>query len=89
MSIFIGYSWNTDSGETLQTTQMSSGRSAMKNALQPIVRFKPPRQLSMALDSIRLKGISAAERSAAIARLARLLMEAAGLEIKEIGDDER
>ena len=59
----------------------------MKNALQPIVRFKPPRQLSMALDSIRLKGISAAERSAVIGRLARLLMEAAGLEIKEIGDD--
>jgi len=61
----------------------------MKNALQPIVRFKPPRQLSMALDSIRLKGISADERSAVIARLARLLMEVAGLEIKEIGDDGR
>ena len=61
----------------------------MKNALQPIVRFKPPRQLSMALDSRWLKGISADERSAVIARLARLLMEVAGLEIKEIGDDGR
>jgi len=61
----------------------------MKNTLQPIARFKPSRQLSMALDSIRLKGISADERSAVIARLARLLMEVAGLQIKEIGDDGR
>ena len=59
----------------------------MKNALQPIARFKPPRQLSMALDSTRLRGITAAERTATVARLARLLMEAAGLESKEIGDD--
>jgi hypothetical protein len=61
----------------------------MKNQLQPIARFKPPRQLSMALDSIKLKGINAAERSAIIARLARLLAEAAGVEIKEINDDRR
>lgn len=61
----------------------------MKNPLQPIAAFKPPRQLSMALDSIKLKGINAAERSAIIARLARLLIEAAGAEIKEIGDDGR
>jgi hypothetical protein len=61
----------------------------MKNPLQPIARFKPPRQLSMALDSIKLKGINAAERSAIIARLARLLAEAAGVEIKEINDDRR
>jgi hypothetical protein len=68
---------------------MSSRRLAMKNPLQPIPAFKPPRQLSMALDSIKLKGINAAERSAIIARLARLLMEAAGAEIREIGDDGR
>jgi hypothetical protein len=43
----------------------------------------------MALDSIKLKGINAAERSAIIARLARLLAEAAGVEIKEINDDRR
>jgi hypothetical protein len=61
----------------------------MKNQLQPIARFKPPRQLSMALDSIKLKGINAAERSAIIARLARLLAEAAGVEIKETNDDRR
>ncbi len=33
--------------------------------------------------------MSAAERSAVIARLVRLLMEAAGLEIEESGDDGR
>jgi hypothetical protein len=43
----------------------------------------------MALDSIKLRGMSAAERSAVIARLARLLMEAAGVESEESGDDGR
>lgn len=61
----------------------------MRNALRPIVRVKPPCQLSMVLDSLELKGISAAERRAMIARLARLLMEAAGVEIEESGDDGR
>lgn len=61
----------------------------MRNAFQPIVKFKVPQQLSMALDSIALGGISAVERSAVIARLARLLMEAAGVESKESGDDGR
>ncbi len=41
------------------------------------------------LDSLELKGISAAERRAVIARLARLLMEAADVEIEESGDDGR
>jgi hypothetical protein len=61
----------------------------MRNALQPMTRFRLPRQFSMALDSIKLGGMSAAERSAVIARLARLLMEAAGVESEESGDDGR
>ena len=61
----------------------------MRNAFQPTVKFKAPRQLSMALDSMELRGIGVAERSAVIARLARLLMEAAGVESKESGDDGR
>jgi hypothetical protein len=68
---------------------MSSRRLAMRNALQPIVRFKPPRQLGMALDSLELRGLRAAERGAVISRLARLLMEAAGVAIEESGDDGR
>jgi len=61
----------------------------MRNALQPIVESKAPRQLSMALDSMELRGISAAERSAVIARLVRLLMEAAGVASEERSDDGR
>lgn len=61
----------------------------MRNVLQPMTRFRPPRQFRMALDSIKLGGMSAAERSAVIARLARLLMEAAGVESEESGDDGR
>jgi hypothetical protein len=41
----------------------------------------------MALDSQELKGLSAAERNAVISGLARLLMEVAGLETEEGGDD--
>ena len=61
----------------------------MRSTLQPISRLKPPRQLSMALDSLELKGMSAVERSVVIARLARLLMEAAGMQVEEAGDDGR
>jgi hypothetical protein len=61
----------------------------MRNALLPIVEFKSPRQLAMALDSLPMKGISAAERNAVILRLALMLMEAAGIEHEEASDDGR
>jgi hypothetical protein len=61
----------------------------MRNALQPVVRLKPLRQLSIVLDSLELKGISITERRLVINRLARLMMEAAGVEIEESGDDGR
>ena len=61
----------------------------MRNALIPIVAFKPPRQLSVALDSLEMNGLSAVERNAVISGLARLLMEVAGLETEEGGDDGR
>jgi hypothetical protein len=51
--------------------------------------FKPFGQLNMALDSMGLVGTSLAERSAVIARLTHLLMEAAGVEIEESVDDGR
>jgi hypothetical protein len=59
----------------------------MRDTLQRTVTFKPIRQLNMALDSMALIGISPAERGAVIVRLVRLLMEAAGVEIEESGDD--
>jgi hypothetical protein len=43
----------------------------------------------MALDTLQMNGLSTQERSAVISRLARLLMEAAGVEIKGGADDER
>ncbi|MEJ2379537.1 MAG: hypothetical protein P8Y71_30550 [Pseudolabrys sp.] len=48
-----------------------------------------PRQLSLVLDSVTLRGISLAEREAVLARLTGLLLEAAGVAIREQDDDER
>ena len=47
-----------------------------------------PRQLSLALDSVTLRGISPPERTVIIVRLARILLEAAGVPMREC-DDER
>lgn len=48
-----------------------------------------PRQLSMALDSAKLRGMSPAERGTVLARLASLLLEAAGAAVEEHDDDGR
>jgi hypothetical protein len=47
------------------------------------------RQLSLSLDSAKLRGMTPPERGAALALLARLLMEAAGVVATERDDDER
>lgn len=48
------------------------------------------RQLSMPLDSQKLKGLSSAQRTTVIARIANMLMAAAGVATQEEGcDDER
>jgi hypothetical protein len=47
-----------------------------------------PRQLSLSLDSTNLRGMTPADRGAALALLARLLMEAAGIAATERDDDE-
>src|SRR5215469_7406364 len=46
------------------------------------------RQLSMVLDSVRLRSMSPSERSIVVARLASLLLEAAGVAAGEYDDDE-
>lgn len=61
----------------------------MRNALLPILEFKLPRQLDLALDFLPMSGISTTERNAVIARLALMLMEAAGIATEEGGDDGR
>jgi hypothetical protein len=57
--------------------------------LHPPVSTKPPRQLAISLDRPVLSGMTSSDQNAAVRRLARLLMEAAGADPKEIGDDER
>jgi hypothetical protein len=48
-----------------------------------------PHQLSMALDAVKLRGLSPAERGKALALLARLLLEAAGAGTAGGRDDDR
>ena len=61
----------------------------MPSLLHPLISTKPPRQLAISLDRPVLNGMTPAERNTMIRRLARLLMEAASMDPKEIGDDER
>ena len=46
-----------------------------------------PRQLDLVLDDVRLRGMTPAERQAVLRSLARLLLEAGGVGIWEVGDD--
>ena len=46
-----------------------------------------PRQLDLVLDNARLRGMTPAERQVVIRSLARLLLEANGVAIREDGDD--
>ena len=48
-----------------------------------------PRQFSIPFDSARLRGMTSAERRISLARLASLLLEAAGVTAAESNDGER
>ena len=61
----------------------------MRNLPVPARPPSHPRQLSMALDSVSVRGMSPSERRTALARLATLLMEAAGVAVEERDNDER
>ena len=61
----------------------------MRNLPLPALPSTRPRQLSMALDSASLRGMSPTERRTALAQLALILMEAAGGVTGERSDDER
>jgi hypothetical protein len=45
------------------------------------------RQLDLVLDDLRLQGMTPAERHAVVMALARLLFDAAGVAMRELGDD--
>ncbi len=56
----------------------------MRDTLQPLTVVKPPLQLIMTLGSHELTGVSETERRAMVERLAHLILQVAGGEIKEI-----
>ncbi|MCW8308026.1 hypothetical protein AruPA_13340 [Acidiphilium sp. PA] len=61
----------------------------MKALRLPLKQMMQPRQLSMSLDMPELRGLSLTERGFAVARLATLLMAAAGVVTEETSDDEQ
>jgi hypothetical protein len=61
----------------------------VKSPLTSIVVSAAPRQLSMPFDSAKLRGMTPAERRISLARLASLLIEAAGVTARESDDVER
>jgi hypothetical protein len=48
-----------------------------------------PRQLSMMFDTAKLRGLTPPERTVIIVRLARVLLEAAGIPVREQDDERR
>jgi hypothetical protein len=61
----------------------------MKALPPPATLPMPIQQLSIPFDTPQMRGLSDAERSAVVARLANLLMAAAGVAAKEACDDEQ
>jgi hypothetical protein len=61
----------------------------VKSPLTSIVVSAAPRQLSMPFDSAKLRGMTPAERRISLARVASLLIEAAGVTARESDDVER
>jgi hypothetical protein len=57
--------------------------------LPPSTRLPALRQLIMPLDTRSLDGLTRAQRVVAVASLAKLLMEAAGVSDEEMTDDRR
>jgi hypothetical protein len=61
----------------------------MQSSFRLVAHGTPSRQFALSLDRPVLNGMTADDRNTAVRRLAHLLMEAAGVDPKEIGDDER
>ena len=63
---------------------------ARRTELAPRLEHSPPtspRQLDLVLDDVRLRGMTPAERQAALRSLAHLLLEASGIAPQEAGDE--
>jgi hypothetical protein len=75
-------------GKDLRTTR-SSRRNKMESPKTRQTPVAAPRQLCMALDSVKLRDLSPSEREEIVLRLARLLLEAAGIPMRERDDERR
>jgi hypothetical protein len=89
-----GYSWYAIFGEapvatlpsySLRSSRMNEPHKRRKRRSLPLVQRE---QISLAFESIGLRGLTNAERTKAIIRLSQLLIQAAGVVGPEI-DDER
>ena len=49
--------------------------------------LRAPRQLDLVLDDVRFRAMTPAEREAVLRAMARLLLEAGGVAMREAGDD--
>jgi hypothetical protein len=72
---------------TLGAMSQSFGRKAMKSLRLPAAA--PSRQMNFLFDNSRLEGVASAERDKIILVLAQILMQAAGLSVEELEDDQR
>jgi hypothetical protein len=65
-------------------------RLTRRTRLAPIPHHRTPvalLQLDLVFDDVRLRGMTAAERQAALRAIAQLLLEAVGAAKEEVGDD--
>jgi hypothetical protein len=59
----------------------------MKSLRLPVAA--PSRPMNFLFDNSRLEGVTSAERDKIISVLAQILMQAAGLSVEELEDDQR
>ena len=48
----------------------------------------PSRQMSLLFDTSRLEGLGPVDRDKAVSALAQILMQAAGVQVEELADDQ-
>jgi hypothetical protein len=60
----------------------------MKSLRLPVPVPAPSRQMKLLFDKNRLDGVAPAERNKIISVLAQILMQAAGLRVEELEDDQ-
>jgi hypothetical protein len=61
----------------------------MRNQKADVGAAMAARQLSMVFDAAKLRGLTPPERTVIIVRLARVLLEAAGIPVREQDDERR